>query len=189
MVREEMYKEIQSYKQKGYSIRGCGRELSLDRKTVKRYWEMTAEDYVHYLADCKRRTRILDPYREEIAVELQTHPSITSAIIYDHLKERHGLFKPSYGSVRLYVRVMREELGIPSPRKIRQYMEVEEKPAGHQAQVDMGQMIMSDPYGKRIKIYIFAMVMSLSRKKYVYFQDHPFNGAEFIEAHDRAFKY
>jgi len=161
MVREEMYKEIQSYKQKGYSIRGCGRELNHDRKTVKRYWKMPAEEYVNYLADCKRRTKILDPYRDEIAVELQTHPSITSAIVYDHLKERHRDFKPSYGSVRLYVRVMREELGIPTPRKIRQYMEVEDQPAGYQAQVDMGQMVMSDPYGKNVKIYIFAMVMSL----------------------------
>jgi hypothetical protein len=68
-------------------------------------------------------------------------------------------------------------------------MEVEEKPAGQQAQVDMGQMVMNDPYGKKVKIYIFAMVMSLSRKKFVYFQDHAFNGREFIEAHDRAFKY
>jgi hypothetical protein len=68
-------------------------------------------------------------------------------------------------------------------------MEVEEQAPGYQAQVDMGQMVMSDPYGKRIKIYIFAMVLSLSRKKYVCFQNHPFNGREFIEAHDRAFKY
>ena len=33
------------------------------------------------------------------------------------------------------------------------------------------------------------MVLSLSRKKYVYLQDHPFNGVEFISAHDKAFRY
>ena len=48
---------------------------------------------------------------------------------------------------------------------------------------------MTDPFGHKVKIYIFAMVMSHSRKKYVYFQDHPFNAGEFVEAHDLAFKY
>ena len=33
------------------------------------------------------------------------------------------------------------------------------------------------------------MVMSMSRKKFVYFQDHPFSASEFVEAHDLAFKY
>ena len=33
------------------------------------------------------------------------------------------------------------------------------------------------------------MVMSHSRKKFVCFQDHPYNAQEFIEAHDLAFRY
>ncbi len=53
----------------------------------------------------------------------------------------------------------------------------------------MGQKVMTDPFGSKIKIYIFAMVMSMSRKKFVYFQDHPFSASEFVEAHDLAFKY
>jgi transposase len=184
-----MYNEIQSYKQKGYSLRRCARTLDLDRKTIRKYWEMTAEEYLNYLVKSKKRTRILDPYYDEIKLELETYPNITSAIIYDHLQERHKDFRPSYRSVRLYVTILREELGIPTEVKIRQYTEVTEMPAGYQTQVDMGQKVMTDPFGKKIRIYIFAMVMSLSRKKFVYFQDHPFNGQEFIEAHDMAFKY
>jgi transposase len=131
----------------------------------------------------------LDPYYEEIVAELETYHNITSAIIYDHLRERHENFRPSYRSVRLYVTVLREELGIPTEVRIRQYTEVSEQPAGFQAQVDMGQKVMTDAFGKKVKVFIFAMVMSLSRKKFVYFQDHPFNAQEFVEAHDLAFKY
>jgi hypothetical protein len=83
---------------------------------------------------------------------------------------------------------LREELGIPKPVSIRQYCEVEQQPLGFQAQVDMGVMKMTDMYGKRVKIYIFAMVMSASRMKFVYFQDCPFNAQTFIEAHDLAFR-
>jgi len=46
MVREKMYKEVQSYKQIGYTIRGCARELKIDRKTVKKYWNMREDEYI-----------------------------------------------------------------------------------------------------------------------------------------------
>ena len=150
---------------------------------------MTHEEYLKYMIAGKKRAKILDPYQDEIITELETYPNITSAIIHDHLRERNETFKPSYRSVRLYVTALREELGIPTEVKIRQYTEVTEQPAGFQAQVDMGQKVMTDPFGKKVRIYIFAMVISLSRKKFVYFQEHPFNALEFIEAHDMAFKY
>jgi hypothetical protein len=46
----------------------------------------------------------------------------------------------------------------------------------------MGEKAMKDFFGKNVKVYLFAMVMSHSRKKFVYFQDHKFNGQEFIQA-------
>jgi transposase len=189
MVNQKMYNEIQSYKQQGYTIRRCARTIDIDRNTVRKYWHMTHEEYLKYMVSSKVRAKILDPYEEEIIAELETYPNITSAIIHDHLRERHGDFTPSYRSVRLYVTSLREELGIPTEVKIRQYTEVTEQSPGYQAQVDMGQKVMNDPFGKKVRLYIFAMVMSLSRKKFVYFQDHPFNAREFVEAHDMAFKY
>jgi len=189
MVKGKMYNEIHAYKQIGYTIRKCARETKIDRKTVRKYWNMNAEEYLKYLAASRERTKILDPYREEVVAELEAYPNITSAIIHDHLCERHETFAPSYRSVRLYIMALREELGIPTEVKIRQYTEVSEQPPGFQAQVDMGQKIMTDPFGNKVKIYIFAMVMSMSRKKFVYFQDHPFSAVEFVEAHDLAFRY
>lgn len=189
MVREEMYNKIQGYKQMGYSIRKCAREVDVDRKTVRKYWYMKQDEYVRYMSQCRERTKILDPYKGEITTLLETWPNITSAIIHDRLREAHDDFKPSYRSVSMYVTALREELGIPTEVKIRQYAEVEELPPGQQSQVDMGQMVMKDMFGKSVRIYIFAMVMSHSRKKFVFFQDHPYNAEEFVNAHDLAFKY
>jgi len=130
MVKGKMFNEIQAYKQIGYTIRKCARVTGIDRKTVRKYWNMNAEEYLKYLAASRERTKILDPYREEIISELETYPDITSAIIYDHLCERHEAFTPSYRSVRLYVMTLREELGIPTEAKVRQYTEVSEQPPG-----------------------------------------------------------
>jgi len=126
MVREKMYNEVQSYKQMGYSLRRCARTIDLDRKTVRKYWYMTPEEYVRYMVQSKQRAKILDPYEEEIIAELERYPNITSAIIHDHLRERHENFLPTYRRVRLYVSALREELGIPTESKIRQYTEVVE---------------------------------------------------------------
>jgi hypothetical protein len=60
---------------------------------------------------------------------------------------------------------------------------------GFQAQVDLGQQTMRDAHGKKIKVYIFAMVLSSSRYKYVCFQSEPFTARTFCEAHDQAFRY
>jgi transposase len=136
----------------GYSIRKCAREVDMDRKTVRKYWNMRQDEYVKYMAKCCERTKILDPYKNEITNLLETWPNITSAIIHDRLRENHEEFTPSYRSVSMYVTAMRDILGIPTELKIRQYAEVAELPPGQQSQVDMGQMVMKDMYGKSARI-------------------------------------
>jgi transposase len=184
-----MYTEIQKRRAMGYSQRRCAKELKTDKKTVRKYWEMSAEEYAQSVLDSKSRTRLLEPYRPFIVEKLLEHPAITSAIIDDRLREHHVGFEASYRSVRRYVAELREELGIPTPVKIRQYVEVAEQPMGFQTQVDMGEKSMRDFYGKSVKVYIFAMVMSHCRKKFIYFQDHRFSAKEFVSAHDLAFRY
>ena len=189
MVRERMYNKIQAHKQMGYGIRKCAREIDMDRKTVRKYWNMSQEEYTKYMSKCSERAKILDPYKKEIVGILEEWPKVTSAIIHDKLRENHEDFKPSYRSVSMYVTAMREVLGIPTEVKIRQYTEVSELPPGLQAQVDMGQMVMKDMFGKSVRIYMFTMVMAHSRKKFVCFQDHPYTARDFVEAHDMAFRY
>ena len=189
MVGALMYADIQILKELGYKKQQAARELELDTKTVRKYWDMTEDEYFIYRVENKDRTKCMDPYRDYVFEKLQTHREITSAIIYDNLQEDFVGFEPSYRSVRRYVSLMRESEGLQKPIKIRQYMEVSELPIGFQAQVDMGVKTMNDPHGNSVKIYIFAMVLSCSRYKYVCFQTEPFTAKTFCEAHDRAFKY
>lgn len=189
MVDTEMYSEIQRRKRTGYSQRAVARELDLDRKTIRKYWGMTDDQYAQYLLESKSRTKILDPYRDFIEEQIKEYPEITSAIIDGKLRMHYADFEPSYRSVRLYVANLREELGIPQMKAVRQFSEVAELPPGVQAQVDMGEQKLPDMYGNRVKVYIFAMVMSHSRKRFGIMQDHKFNAQEFVAAHDMAFRY
>lgn len=156
---------------------------------MRRYWDMSEDEYIEQHIESKERSSGMDPYREYVLDKLRQHSEITSAIIYDNLQEDFGDFEMSYRSVRRYVSILREAEGILAPFKIRQYMEVLELPMGFQAQVDMGQKTMKDIHGKSVKVYIFAMVLSASRYKYVCFQLEPFTAKTFCEAHDKAFRY
>jgi hypothetical protein len=58
------------------------------------------------------------------------HPEIPAAVIYDIFleaaQEAGKEFEPSKRSVRLYIAELREEKGLPTLGKIRQYSEVAE---------------------------------------------------------------
>jgi len=185
----EVYADIHKLKNRGYGKRRTARELDISRDTVEKYWNMNEDDYACCLVESKTRTKLLDPYRAYIEEQLRQYPEITGSIIHDHLLEISPELNVSARSVREYVATQREELGLPRMLKIRQYSEVAELPMGFQAQVDMGEKSMRDFYGKPVKVYIFAMVLSHSRKKFVFFQDHRFNAQEFVCAHDLAFRY
>lgn len=189
MVGIDMYAEIQKRKRLGYKKQRAARELNIDTKTVRKYWDMTDDEYIQCQLESKERTKIMDPYHDYVLEKIQAYSEITSAIIYDNLLEDFSNFRPSYRTVRLYVCNLRETEGIPASRKVRQYMEVLELPPGFQAQVDMGQKVMKDANGRSVKVYIFAMVMSASRYKYVCFQTEPFTAKDFCQAHDKAFRF
>jgi len=189
MVGITMYSEIQKLKALGYKKQRAARQLNIDTKTVRKYWNMRDDEYVSYLMETKERSKIMDPYYGYVLDKLKTHPEISSAIIYDNLREDFLRFTPSYRSVRLFVCCVREKEGIPAPVKVRQYGENPELPFGYQAQVDLGQKVMKDANGRPVRIYIFAMVLSCSRYKFVLFQLEPFTAQTFIQAHDKAFRF
>ena len=184
-----VYAQIQQRKTRGYSQRRAARELDVNRETISKYWDMSEDEYAEALLESKTRTKLLDPYRDYIEEQLRQYPEITGAIIHDHLLEEHAGINVSARTVREYVALLRDELGLPRMMKVRQYNEVAELPMGFQAQVDMGEKVMRDFYGKTVKVYLFAMVLSHCRKKFVFFQDHKFNTQEFVFAHDLAFRY
>ena len=189
----EVYKSIKELKELGFSKRKASREAKLSRDSVDKYWDMEEEEYLLLLSESKQRGSKLDPYRGFIKEELETWSEITAAQIHDHLKEKllseNSEWVPSRRSVQEYVAKLREEYGLPQMQKIRQYEAVTDPPFGRQAQVDMGEKTMKDVFGKSVKVYVFAMVLSNSRHKFMYFQQRPFSAADFVIAHDLAFKY
>lgn len=189
MVGMILYIEIQKLKKLGYKKQRAARQLNIDTKTVRKYWNMSENEYADYVIQTRERTKIMDKYHDYVLDKIKTYPEITAAIIYDNLREDFVDFAPSYRSVRLYVCNLREKEGIPAPIKIRQYGENPELPFGYQAQVDMGQKTMKDENGNSLKVYVFAMVLTSSRYKYACFQTEPFTTKTFVEAHDKAFKY
>jgi transposase len=189
MVDCKMYYRIHELKSMGYSDRRVAKELSIDRATVSKYCCMNEDEYIRYSFAAKTREKMLDRYRDEIERKIKEYPNIPASVVYDQFLEADASFAPSRRSVRLYVSGIREELGMPIPKNIRQYTEVAELPPGFQSQVDMGQQTMRDPYGERVKIYIFAMSMSHSRQKFVCFRPTPFSGDDFVMAHDAAFRF
>lgn len=190
MVDSKMYVKIKELKEIGFKKNRVASVLKLDPKTVDRYWDMTDDDYARYITEKSERTKIMDEYRDFVLERLTTYPEISSAIIFDNLRETFpDKFNGSDRTVRLYVALLREVEGIPKPMTIRQYGENPDLPFGYQAQVDMGQKKMKDINGNMVKIYIFAMVLSSSRYKFVLFQLEPFDAETFIRAHDLAFKY
>jgi len=116
----------------GYKKQTAAKELEVDTKTVRKYWDMSEDDYLVYRVECKARTKNMDPYREYILGKLKTHREITSAIVYDNLQEDFANFELSYRSVRRYVSELREAEDLQKPVKIRQYMEVSDLPMGFQ---------------------------------------------------------
>ena len=67
---------------KGLSIRQISRELGIDRKTVKRYIQMSREEFKASDVYQRRYKRILDPYENYVKTSLEAHPELSSSQIY-----------------------------------------------------------------------------------------------------------
>ena len=100
-------------------------------------------------------------------------------------------FSISDPSFRRYMVLLRLEFGYPKPKieVVHRKYAMRESPAGEESQVDMGQIVVKDMYGKSLRLYIFAMVLSCSRMKFFTVQSEAFNARQFVEAHDLSFRY
>uniref|UniRef100_UPI00307A538A IS21 family transposase n=1 Tax=Enterocloster clostridioformis TaxID=1531 RepID=UPI00307A538A len=187
-----MYNEIQKLKSMGFSKSRTADKLQINFRTVKRYWDMTPADYSDAFKDLHRNMRnsTASRYEQEILAWLEQHPDLSSAQIYDWLYEKYQT-PPVVAerTMRRYIAWLREQHAIPRQSGLRSYEAVQELPPAEQAQVDMGSITLTRQDGARIKVFCFAMVLSHSRYKYAFWQDHPFTTAEFITAHQNAFAF
>jgi transposase len=187
-----MWYKINELKQKGLNKSQIANELGLHRRTVRRYQGMNAEEFQQWINQGKPLPLKLKRYFEFVRQLLKAHPYLSSARVEDRLKE-HFDDLPLVHSKTIYnfVQHVRHQADIPKPSKKarRDFVQLPQVGYGQEAQVDFGECYMKTKQGKRVKVWLFVMVLSRSRQKYVYFQDHPFTTATAIYAHQKAFEY
>lgn len=185
-----MYYKVKELKKKGLSQSGIRKVLGINKRTVKRYLCMTDEEFEAFVTKNKWRSKLLAPYEPFLVKRLQDAPLATTAQAHDWLKEKYPDFPVvAQKTVYNFVMAIRQQHNIPLEGAVREMMMVDELPYGKQAQVDFGVYNMTTEEGQRKKVYFFAIVLSRSRMKYVFFQDKPFTTRTTIEGHENAFAF
>jgi transposase len=185
-----MYHEVHNLKRQGCSIRKIAEELVINFRTVQKYLLMTEEEFFQHLEDQDSRYKKLSIYEEFVKNKLSQYPETKSAQMHDWLKENYPKF-PSVcpKTVFNFVLYIRQKFNIPQQYESRSFFPVEELEYGHQGQVDFGEYTLRSTNGSRKKVYFFAMVLSRSRQKYIYFSTSPFTANIAILSHEKAFAY
>ena len=73
-----VYSRIHQMKQAGFSQRQVSRRLGINRKTVRRYWEMPVNEYEE-MSEAVCRVQYLDKYQAQIVGWLREFPDLTAA--------------------------------------------------------------------------------------------------------------
>ncbi len=163
------------------------RRLGIDRKTVAKYLKHPEGPPSIRRAD----SSILDPYKQYLEYRLKNYPDLTAARLYREIQgmefeDPEGILppKPYEGSertVRRYVSRLR-------PRgSQRQHRPIETLP-GEEAQVDWGHAGYIQIDGKRKPLYVFSLVLSYSRIRYVRFTTSQ-DMLTFLDCHQRSLQY
>jgi transposase len=169
-------REIIRHIREGRSDRQIGKDLSVDRRTVKRYrgWAEEQGLLSGSLPDHESLLKILDltmpekvppqnsskadPYRQRIEELLGEKVKVTA--IYDRLREQG--YQGSYASVLRLARQI-------EPKPVETYVRKECQP-GEEAEIDFGYVgMLQDAEGNLRKAWAFVMVLGWSRYAYVEF--------------------
>lgn len=162
----KVFAEIKELKRKGFNKSQVERLMNINYKTVTKYWDIEPEEYARLLEESKHREKKLDKYRSDILSWIREFNDISTAQISDWLREKYEGLDFKERTLRDYVKRLRKDFNLPKAARERQYIEVPEMPMGYQAQVDFGQCLLHKPDGSRVKLYCFAMVLSLGSSMY-----------------------
>jgi transposase len=185
-----MYHEIHKQERDDRKPSQIAKHLGMDTRTVKKYLGMNEQSFLKYNEDLTSRSKKLLAYEDFVKEQLSRCPEASAAQVHDWLKEHHSDFiRVTEKTVYNFVLYVRNKYGLPKPFDVRQHMMVPELEYGKQAQADFGEYNMTDTDEHRKKVYFFAMVLSRSRYKYMFFSDVPFTSKTMVEAHERAFVF
>lgn len=178
MVRKVMYQKILQLKLQGYPKAVIAEKLNIDRKTVRKYWQMSEEQFREYRRSHLSREKSFGAYKDQI-LEIYRHNQferLPMSSVYDYLEELHGELPGTEKSLRNYIHHLYRTNQLEFRSALRCYQQVAEQPYGRQLQVDFGEYRTRS----RCRLYMFAAVLAASRYKYVRFQGHPFAALEVI---------
>lgn len=175
--------EIKRLIEEGKKISELARRLGVDRKTVRKYRDMPVDKIAAHRSESKRRSRKVDKYQEWIEERIQAMAEdgvINAQAIYEELRSLG--YEGSARTVRRFVSRLRDK------QKRKRIYEPFETPPGRQAMVDLAEKRRLRIGGGKRTVYLAAMILSYSRKKYVEWYDRPIDTQLFIEFHQRAFQ-
>jgi transposase len=188
--RWNMYYEVQSLKQLGLKVSQIARKLGISRNTVYVYLDATPEEIERLNQDGQTRKKKLNEYEPQILEWLKKYSDLSAAQVRDWIEEQtNAPITVSEGTVRNYVRYLRQEHDIPKIVHKRDHEAIEDPPMGQQAQMDFGEKKLLDACGKPVRLWFVAFVLSNSRYKYVEWLARPFTTRDVVQAHENAFEY
>jgi transposase len=184
--KQKMRHQVIALYNAGYNQSQISRELSVDRKTIRRYLQYNDEDFTKWLESKKRRVHKLKQYEDYIREQLEETPFFSASQIEDQLKEKgmQGVHSKTVFNEVMYIR---KKYNLAKPKRDeRWYQKVEELAYGKQGQVDFGEYWMKKESGRQ-KIYLMGVVLSRSRYKQIVFRQEPFTTKTAIKAHQISF--
>lgn len=185
-----MYHQIQQLDAEGYSLSKIGSITGLDRRTVKRYLEMTEREFESFQENISDRKKQLLPYEQFVKERLDAYRDTSAAQMHDWLKEHYPDFpKVNPKTVFNFVHWIRTKYNLPVLQQVRDYEIVPETAYGKQAQVDFGEYTMRTSTDSRIKVFFFSMMLARSRYKYLWFTIRNFTTELAVFAHEKAFEF
>lgn len=168
--------------EEGLSVSETARTLGIDRKTVRKYRNLSEREIRRMRKKARRRSRKIDGFLDWLEVrvgEYEEQGVVNSECIHRELMEMG--YKGSARTVRRYVARMRTR-----PTK-RIYMPFE-TPPGHQAMVDLGEARRVPLTDSPATLYFATMVLSYSRRKYGEWYDRPVTTEMFLRFQERALR-
>ena len=92
MVKKKMYQKINKLKKRGKSKTEIASELSLDPATVRKYYQMVPDAYIHYQEQLTERKKLFESFIDEIKkiYELNDSRNLNMAAVYDYLEEKYS---------------------------------------------------------------------------------------------------
>jgi hypothetical protein len=185
-----MYHELHHRHRSGMTPPQIASFLGIDTRTVKKLLAMNEQEYLDFQQHLSTRSKKLAPYEDYVKSRLELCLEASSAQVHDWLKEHYpGFPNVSIKSIYNFVLYVRNKHQLLKTFDTREFSQVEQLPYGQQSQIDFGEYNMIDVDGHRKKVYFFAMVLSRSRFKFVFFNEHPFIAETAVAAHEAAFAF